>query len=235
MSVALDGWPKQLKVWSSSFLNSKSLSSSFQMTGLFQRLIKLNEFDKIPLIFSWLWYSEQSETINHPMKPDIPKTQQAHTTLSYCLFCTHAISFPRNFAGKKKLSVIVQRGKIKNKQVLAVCVMQAAFQSIKVWACACVTRNSCCTKQCYLNTFESRLCWRGHDSRTKSFTVSISSYGAQVGLSKGQLWGWLCTSLWFVRHFFFCPQDMLEHKGSQARENRETLIIKRHKERSVNN
>lgn len=91
--------------------------------------------------------------------------------------------------------------------------MQAAFQSIKVWACVCVTRNSCCTKQCYLNTFESRLCWRGHDSRTKSFTVSISSYGAQVGLSKGQLWGWLCTSLWFVRHFFFLPTRHARTQG----------------------
>lgn len=235
MSVALDGWPKQLKVWSSSFLNSKSLSSSFQMTGLFQRLIKLNEFDKIPLIFSWLWYSEQSETINHPMKPDIPKTQQAHTTLSYCLFCTHAISFPRNFAGKKKLSVIVQRGKIKNKQVLAVCVMQAAFQSIKVWACACVTRNSCCTKQCYLNTFESRLCWRGQRFQNKIFHCFDQLIWCSSGIVKGPIVRLALYLLVVCQAFFFCPQDMLEHKGSQARENRETLIIKRHKERSVNN
>lgn len=91
--------------------------------------------------------------------------------------------------------------------------MQAAFQSIKVWACVCVTRNSCCTKQCYLNTFESRLCWRGQRFQNKIFHCVDQLIWCSSGIVKGPIVRLALYLLVVCQAFFFLPTRHARTQG----------------------
>lgn len=91
--------------------------------------------------------------------------------------------------------------------------MQAAFQSIKVWACVCVTRNSCCTKQCYLNTFESRLSWRGQRFQNKIFHCVDQLIWCSSGIVKGPIVRLALYLLVVCQAFFFLPTRHARTQG----------------------